>query len=90
MKLAISVDRDVHARLVRAAAAEHLSVSAWMTDAARASLRIREGLAAVAAWEAEHGALTPAELDAARERVTERTRPKAKKTATGRSARRAR
>ncbi len=69
IKLAITVDRDVHAKVVRAARAEHTSVSAWMTAAARRALLIREGLAAVAEWEAEHGALTPEELSEARKRV---------------------
>jgi hypothetical protein len=40
-----------------------------MTSAARRALRVRDGLAAVAEWEAEHGPLTPAELDAARRRA---------------------
>ena len=31
--------------------------------------RLRDGLAAVAEWEAEHGALTEEELDAARRRI---------------------
>ncbi len=69
VKLAVTVDRDVHARVVRAAREDKVSVSAWMTDAARRSLRIRDGLAAVAEWEAERGALTDRELDAARQRV---------------------
>jgi hypothetical protein len=69
LKLAITVDRDVHAKVVRAAKAEHTSVSAWMTAAARRSLVIRDGLAAIAEWEAQHGALSHAELDAARARV---------------------
>lgn len=68
-KLAITVDRDVHAKVVRAARAEHTSISAWMTAAARRSLLMRDGLAAVAEWEAEHGLLTEDELDAARLRV---------------------
>ena len=68
-KLAISVDADVHARVVRAARAERLSVSAWMTEAARRALRVRDGLAAVAEWEAEHGALGGQELAVARRRV---------------------
>jgi hypothetical protein len=37
-----------------------------MTEAARRALRIREGLAAVADWEAEHGAFSDAEMRAAR------------------------
>jgi hypothetical protein len=68
-KLAITVDPDVHARVVEAAAAEGVSVSAWMTKAARRALLVRDGLAAVAEWEAEHGPLTDAELTAARQRV---------------------
>ncbi len=68
-KLAITVDPDVHAQVIAAAAAEGVSVSAWMTAAARRALRVREGLAAVAEWEAEQGALTREELEAARRRV---------------------
>jgi len=67
-KLAITVDPDVHAQIVAAAAAEGVSVSAWMTEAARRALIVRDGLAAVAEWEAEHGAFTPEELEAARRR----------------------
>ena len=72
-KLAITVDADVHAKVVAAAAAEGLSVSAWLTDAARRALKIRDGLAAVAEWEAENGAFSAAELDAARTRVARRS-----------------
>lgn len=68
-KLAISVDRDVHARVVRAAEEADMSVSAWMTSAARRMLAVREGLAAVRAWEREHGPFTEDELRAARARV---------------------
>lgn len=49
-------------------------MSAWLTDAARRALKIRDGLAAVAEWEAEHGAFNDAELDAARARVAGRGR----------------
>ena len=69
MKLAISVDASVHARVLDAAEAEGVSVSAWMTAAARRALRIRDGLLAVAEWEAEHGALTADELESARRRI---------------------
>jgi len=68
-KLAITVDADVHREVVHAAAAEGVSVSAWMTSAARRALKVRDGLAAVAEWEAEHGTFTPAELAEARRRV---------------------
>lgn len=77
-KLAITVDADVHAQVVAAAKAEGMSVSAWLTAAARRALKVRDGLAAVAEWEAEQGALTDAELEAARARVARRgkTRPR--------------
>jgi hypothetical protein len=68
-KLAITVDPDVYERVLAAAEADGSSVSAWMTAAARRALAVRDGLAAVAEWEAEHGALTAAELSAARKRA---------------------
>jgi len=70
-KLAITVDPMVHEQVVAAAAAEGVSVSAWMTNAARRALVVRDGLRAVAEWEAEHGAFTDAELNAARRRVAD-------------------
>jgi hypothetical protein len=70
-KLAITVDPDVHERILDAAADEGVSVSAWMTGAARRALLVRDGLRAVAEWENEHGALTDAELVAARRRVAD-------------------
>src|SRR5207237_1002836 len=39
-KLAITVDADVHARVLDAAAEAGVSVSAWMTDAARRALLV--------------------------------------------------
>jgi hypothetical protein len=65
-KLAITVDPDVHRPVVDAAAAEGVSVSKWVTTAARRALKVRDGLAAVTEWEAEHRPLTIAELDEAR------------------------
>ena len=67
--MAITVDSDVHAEVIRAARENHMSVSAWLTDAARSALKIREGLAAVAEWERENGAFTEEERAAARERI---------------------
>jgi hypothetical protein len=75
VKLAVTVDADVHAKVVDAAEAEGTSVSAWITTAARRALLVRDGLAAVAEWEAEHGALTRSELDAARSRIARTTVP---------------
>lgn len=68
-KMAITVDPDVHAGVLRAATQDGVSLSAWMTAAARRALIVRDGLAAVAEWEAEHGAFTDAEMTAARQRV---------------------
>ena len=68
-KLAITVASDVHAQVLSAAADEGVSVSAWMTTAARRALLIRDGLRAVVEWEQENGELTDVELDAARRRV---------------------
>jgi hypothetical protein len=65
------MDPDIHVRVLAAAGAEGMSVSAWMTAAARRALLVRDGLAAVAEWEAEQGALSDAELAAARQRVAE-------------------
>jgi len=78
VKLAITVDRDVHAKILSAVEAEGSSISAWLTAAARQALRVREGLAAVAEWEAEHGPLTDEELDAARQRLN-RTKTRSKR-----------
>jgi len=79
VKLAVTVDADVHAKVLDAAAAEGTSVSAWITAAARRALLIRDGLAAVAEWEAEHGALTQSEMEAARSRA-ERSRVRRKRS----------
>ena len=68
-KLAITVDPDVHAGVIEAAAEEGVSVSAWMTNAARRALVVRSGLAGVEEWEAEHGALSESEMAEARRRV---------------------
>jgi hypothetical protein len=70
-KLAITVDPEVRDGVVEAAAADGVSVSAWMTNAARRALVTRDGLAAIAEWEAEHGAFTDAELAAAHRRVAD-------------------
>ncbi|MGI9120109.1 MAG: hypothetical protein ACR2G7_08330 [Acidimicrobiales bacterium] len=70
-KLAITVDPVIHEQVLAAAAEEGVSVSAWMTAAARRALLVRDGLRAVAEWEQEHGGLTDVELEAARSRVGE-------------------
>lgn len=80
-KLAITVDPDVHAGVVAAASEEGLSVSAWMTNAARKALLVRDGLKAVAEWEVEQGALSERELADARKRVAEEFRKLARRPA---------
>ncbi len=70
-KLAITVDPDVHEGVLAAAAEGGVSVSAWMTAAARQALLAADGLRAVAEWEVEHGGFTEAELEDARRRVAD-------------------
>jgi hypothetical protein len=79
-QLAITVDPDVHEKVLTAAAEDGVSVSAWMTTAARRALLVRDGLAAVAEWEAEQGGLTDAELVAARQRVAAQLRSRASRS----------
>lgn len=77
-KLAITVDPEVHAGVVTAASEEGVSVSAWMTNAARRALLVRAGLKAVAEWEAEYGSFSETELADARKRVAEERRKPAR------------
>lgn len=67
-KLAITMDPAVYADVVAAAKRDGVSVSAWITEAARRRVKIQRGLAAVAEWEAMAGPLTDGEMEAARER----------------------
>jgi hypothetical protein len=82
-KLAVTIDPSVHARILAAAAREGLSVSAWMTAAAREALQRRAGLAAIEQWEKEHGPLTADEMQHARRSVRSQLRPstRARRTA---------
>ena len=68
-RLAITIDPDVHENFLAAAAQDNVSVSAWMTIAAREALQRRAGLAAVALWEKQHGRLTAEELKEANRNV---------------------
>jgi len=80
VKLAITVDHDVHAKVLRAAREQKQSVSAWMTTAARQRLALRDGLRAVDEWEREHGELSEEELRAARRRAFHVRRPRPRAT----------
>lgn len=77
-KLAITIAPDIHEKILTAAAREGVSISAWMTDAARKELRRRAGLAAVDLWEKQHGAFTAKEMAEARRAV--RTQLRTSKT----------
>ena len=68
-KLAITVDPDIHESILAAAARDRMSVSAWITAAAREALQRRAGLAAVDQWEKQHGRFTAEEIDEARRSV---------------------
>jgi hypothetical protein len=68
-KISISMAPEVHTRLVEAAAAEGVTVSAWISRAAEDRLAISDGLALVAQWESGHGAFTVEELARADARV---------------------
>ncbi len=68
-KIAITVAPDVHEKILAAAARDGVSVSAWMTAAARTELQRRAGLAAVALWEKQHGRFTREEMNEARRAV---------------------
>ena len=68
-KLAITVDPDIYEDILAAAARDGVSVSAWMTAAARAALQRRAGLAAVALWEKQHGRFTTKEMKEAHRSV---------------------
>jgi hypothetical protein len=68
-KLAITIDPEILENILAAAARDGVSVSAWMTTAAREALRRRAGLAAVAEWEKQHGRLTSEEMNNARRSV---------------------
>ena len=82
-KLAITVDPEIHENILAAAAREGVSVSAWMTSAARDALRRRAGLAAVELWEKQHGRVTTDEMDEARRKVRAQlgTSPKVRRSA---------
>ncbi|MGE3620699.1 MAG: hypothetical protein AB7L84_09570 [Acidimicrobiia bacterium] len=79
-KRSISLPPELAQRIERAADAAGLSVSAWLAATAAHRLRIEEGLAGVAAWEREHGALTDAEIaeGLARARTSLARRPRRK------------
>jgi hypothetical protein len=74
-KLSVALDERVAAAAVASAERHGLSLSAWLNQAAENSLAVEDGLGAVAEWEAEHGALSSAELAAAEAVLDRRRKP---------------
>ena len=61
-KLSVAIDERVAEAASKSAARHGLSLSAWLSRAARNELALEDGLRAVAEWEAEYGALSDEEL----------------------------
>lgn len=61
-KLSVALEETVAAGAATAAERAGVSLSAWLNAAAERALVVEAGLAAVAEWETEHGALTDDEL----------------------------
>lgn len=79
-RLAISLEKNLARQIKRSAAGE--PVSTWLADAAQRKLR-SEGLRTlVAEWEAAHGEITDAEMQAVDRRIRaarrRRSKPKAR------------
>jgi len=70
--IAVTMDPSLYGDVLSAEQSDGVSVSAWLTEAARRTVAIRRGLEAVAEWESLAGPLSEAEMDAARERRRER------------------
>jgi hypothetical protein len=68
-KLSVALDPETARQAEASAKREGASLSSWLNQAAAERLRREAGLAAIAEWEAEHGALTKQELAAADRRV---------------------
>jgi hypothetical protein len=64
-KISIALEEGTAQAAAEAAARRGVSLSSWLNQAAEHALRVDAGLRAVQAWEAEHGALTASELEAA-------------------------
>lgn len=65
-KVTITLDEDLVEAMARSARETGIPLSRMIASAAEREMRRRIGLAAVAEWEAAHGAFTPEELAAAR------------------------
>lgn len=70
-RVTVSLESDLATAVRDAADADSLNVSAWFADAARRRLASRGLRDVIAEWEAENGALSEQELDAARSRLSQ-------------------
>jgi hypothetical protein len=61
-KRSISIPPELDAEIAAAAEQAGMSYSAWLADTARKEFTIRAGLAAVSAFERDHGAFSAAEI----------------------------
>lgn len=61
-KLSVALDASIAERAASAAERHGQSLSAWLSAAAGRALVVEDGLAAVQAWENEHGDVTDEEL----------------------------
>jgi hypothetical protein len=76
-KISVALDENTAQAASDAAARNGVSLSSWLNQAAERALRIEAGLRGVQAWEAENGALTPAELAAADRFLAKKQRKRA-------------
>ena len=67
--MTITLDEDLVEAMARTARETGVPLSRLIASAAEREMRRRIGLAAVAEWEAEHGAFTPDELATARAEI---------------------
>jgi predicted transcriptional regulator len=68
-KRSISLPPDLDDAIEHAATATGTTVSAWLAETAAHRLKLDAGRNAIAAWENDHGALTPDELAEGLERA---------------------
>ena len=76
-KISVALEEGIAQAAIEAAARHGVSLSSWLNQAAERALRIEDGLRAVQAWEAEHGALTARELAAADRFLAKKQRTRA-------------
>ena len=80
-KFSASMDDAVLAEARKAADAQGVTLSAWLAQAAADRLRLGALRELVEEWEAEHGAITTAELDALERKVADARRDAGRRAA---------